>query len=108
MGVIGLSGSFHFQTDIQKNKDWNLDYPICVGCICRLSDWHPKEQGLKHPSTTPSDQIFPRFQTDIQKNKDWNILGTLIVFITIAVVFQTDIQKNKDWNRTEDKDCLTV
>ena len=63
-----------FQSNIQENKDWNFAMvSLLQGLGDRLSEQHPREQGLKHISYLVAAGIC-NFQSNIQENKDWNRL----------------------------------
>ncbi len=62
----------------------------------RLSEQHPREQGLKPGEDRGLDLFAVGFQSNIQENKDWNWLKTHSQ--TCITSFQSNIQENKDWN----------
>ena len=93
-----------FQSNIQENKDWNFD---CLNYTClvkKLSEQHPREQGLKHIVEPYTTFFFATFQSNIQENKDWNQKSRVWDWCML-MVFQSNIQENKDWNFTRHKSC---
>jgi len=112
-----------FQSNIQENKDWNRSHASWRQRVDRLSEQHPREQGLK-PLIRQGVRVTGwDFQSNIQENKDWNrrkyryhihsnrpfratSKRTRIETKTdrpslqwYQFLFQSNIQENKDWNR---------
>mgnify|MGYP006950002743 CR=1 FL=1 len=113
--------SWSFQSNIQENKDWNSSGGSTRRPATRLSEQHPREQGLKLFRSAPGPGEIPVFQSNIQENKDWNPSRTWTstprrpTFRATSkrtrietsfrmhrpvwpVNFQSNIQENKDWN----------
>ena len=147
MGILSTSDPY-FQSNIQENKDWNASSASsmisfartfratskrtrietvepAVGLLDagRLSEQHPREQGLKLDQVGQSWPAFPPFQSNIQENKDWNHemrswshrklqlseqhpreQGLKLFRVSCSISpwysFQSNIQENKDWNAT--------
>jgi len=68
----------NFQSNIQENKDWNIEVYGYSRVYERLSEQHPREQGLKPWRIPQRRALWLSFQSNIQENKDWNWLAVII------------------------------